>query len=100
MAELRTDAGLAGACRRLWHRHTPSPIRAMRAPAAGAYHPPTMTWKANAYLAAALLVLFVLLNFIPTEDDLAMVLATAFIALVLVTTVSLTVAMIRTIRKR
>lgn len=58
-----------------------------------------MTWKANAYLGAALFVLFVLLNFIPTEDDLALVLATAFIALVLVTAVSVTVTVIRAVRK-
>ncbi|MES2531119.1 MAG: hypothetical protein V4636_08795 [Pseudomonadota bacterium] len=58
-----------------------------------------MTWKANAYLGATLLVLFVLLNFIPTEDDLALVLATAFIALFLVTTVSVAVTVVRAIRR-
>ena len=59
-----------------------------------------MTWKANAYLGAALFVLFVLLNFIPTEDDLALVLATAFIALFLVTAVSVAVTVIRALRSR
>lgn len=59
-----------------------------------------MTWKANAYLGAALFVLFVLLNFIPTEDDLALVLATAFIALSLLTVVSVTVTVIRGLRRR
>ncbi len=59
-----------------------------------------MTWKTNAYLGAAVFVLFVLLNFIPTEDDLALVLATAFIALILVTTISVAVTVLRAIGRR
>ncbi len=65
-----------------------------------AYDSKTMTWKTNGYLAAALMALFLLLNIIPTEDDLAMVLATAFIALFLVTVVSLCVAGVRYLRRK
>jgi predicted signal transduction protein with EAL and GGDEF domain len=63
-----------------------------------AYHAKTMTWKTNAYLAGALAVLFVLINIVPTEHDLAMALATAFIAVFVAIVVNLCVAGIRYLR--
>lgn len=65
-----------------------------------AYDFEKMTWKTNAYLAGALVVLFVLLNIVPTEDDLAMALATAFIAISVLIVINLCVAGIRYLRRR
>lgn len=44
-------------------------------------------------------MLFVLLNIVPTEDDLAMALATAFIAIFAVIVVNLCMAGIRYLRR-
>ncbi|CAN5430181.1 hypothetical protein BH10PSE18_BH10PSE18_25740 [soil metagenome] len=58
-----------------------------------------MSWKINAYLGAMLVALFVLLNFIPSEHDVAVLLGIVFLMLTLVTAVSCCAATFRSARK-
>ncbi|MES2529607.1 MAG: hypothetical protein V4636_01115 [Pseudomonadota bacterium] len=59
-----------------------------------------MSWKINAYLGAALVALFVLLNFIPSEHDMAVLLGIVFLMLTLVTAISCCAATFHSARKR
>ncbi len=58
-----------------------------------------MTWKTNGYFAATLLALFGLLNFIPSEHDIAVLLGLIFVLLSLVTAVSCSMAAFRSVQE-
>lgn len=59
-----------------------------------------MSWKINSYLGATLVALFVLLNFIPTEQDLALLLGLLFLVLLLITVLSFGASALRAFRKK